>query len=164
MTTPIGLTCADGVVLAADKRASKGYFVGSKAVNKLFKLDEATAVAIAGQMSDAEYLANLAKAERRLISLRRGFPLSVHESAKLISSIVYNGMKAYNPFFVELVVAGVDAQGPHVFTADMSGALTSEPFMESGSGSPIAYGVLEQGYRAGLAVEDGKRRAETLEG
>ena len=160
MTTTIGLTCVDGVVLAADKRASKGYFVGSKAVNKLFKLDEATAVAIAGQMSDAEYLVNLAKAERRLISLRRGFPLSVSESARLIASIVYSGMKAYNPFFVELVVAGVDGQGSHVFTADMSGALTSEPFMASGSGSPIAYGVLEQGYRAGLSIEDGKRLAE----
>ncbi len=161
MTTTVGLTCADGVVLAADKRASKGFFVGSKAVNKLFKLDEATAVAIAGQMSDAEYLVNLARAERRLLSLRRGFPLSVKESARLISSIVYSGMKSYNPYFVELVVAGVDAEGPHVYTADMSGAVTSEPFMSSGSGSPIAYGVLEQSYHPDLPLEDGRRLAET---
>lgn len=161
MTTTVGLTCDDGVVLAADKRASKGFFVGSKAVNKLFKLDEATAVAIAGQMSDAEYLVNLARAERRLLALRRGFPLSVKESARLISSIVYSGMKAYNPYFVELVVAGVDEEGPHVFTADMSGAVTSEPFMSSGSGSPIAYGVLEQGYRAQIPLEEGRRLAET---
>ncbi len=161
MTTTVGLTCADGVVLAADKRASKGFFVGSKAVNKLFKLDDATAVAIAGQMSDAEYLVNLARAERRLLSLRRGFPLSVKESARLISSIVYSGMKSYNPYFVELVVAGVDAEGPHVYTADMSGAVTSEPFMSSGSGSPIAYGVLEQSYRPSLPLEDGRQLAET---
>jgi proteasome beta subunit len=160
MTTTIGITCSDGVVLAADKRASKGFFVGSKAVNKLFMLDDATAVAIAGQMSDAEYLVNLAKAERRLISLRRGYPLNVHESARLISNIVYNGMKSYNPFYVELVVAGVDAEGPHVFTADMSGAITSEPFMASGSGSPLAYGVMEQGFRQGLDIEAGKRLAE----
>ena len=160
MTTTIGLTCADGVVLAADKRASKGFFVGSKAVNKLFKLDEATAVAIAGQMSDAEYLVNLAKAERRLLALRRGFPVSVKESAKLISNIVYSSMKSYNPFFVELVVAGVDREGPHVYTNDMSGAITSEDFMSSGSGSPIAYGVLEQGYRHEMAIEDAKKLGE----
>src|SRR5947207_8687032 len=53
-------------------------------------LDGATAVAIAGAMSDAEYLVNLAKAERRLLALRRGYPLSVKESAKLISNIVYS--------------------------------------------------------------------------
>src|SRR2546427_11009071 len=157
MTTTIGITCSDGVVLAADKRASKGFFVGSKAVNKLFMLDEATAVAIAGQMSDAEYLVNLAKAERRLISLRRGYPMNVHESARLISNIVYNGMKSYNPFYVELVVAGVDAEGPHGYTADMSGAVTSEPLMAPGAGGPRAYGGMGQGFPGGLHPDPGRR-------
>src|SRR3989449_1002416 len=147
MTTTVGIRSKDGVVLAADKRASKGFFVGSKVVQKIFSLDGGTAVAIAGAMSDAEYLVNLAKAERRLLALRRGYPLSVKESAKLISNIVYSSMKSYNPFYVELVVAGVDHEGPHVYTSDMSGAITSEDFMSSGSGSPIAYGVLEQGFR-----------------
>ncbi|HKZ99629.1 MAG TPA: proteasome subunit beta [Thermoplasmata archaeon] len=160
MTTTVGIRSKDGVVLAADKRASKGFFVGSKDVRKLFALDDTTAVAIAGQMSDAEYLVNLAKAERRLLTLRRGYPLSVKESAKLISNIVYSGMKSYNPFFVELVVAGVDREGGHVYTSDMSGAVTSESFMSSGSGSPIAYGVLEQGFRQDLTLEDATRLAE----
>jgi proteasome beta subunit len=161
MTTTVGIRSKDGVVLAADKRASKGFFVGSKDVRKLFALDDTTAVAIAGQMSDAEYLVNLAKAERRLLTLRRGYPLSVKESAKLISNIVYSGMKSYNPFFVELVVAGVDREGGHVYTSDMSGAVTSESFMSSGSGSPIAYGVLEQGFRQDLTLEDATRLAES---
>ncbi len=160
MTTTVGIRSKDGVVLAADKRASKGFFVGSKEVRKLFALDDSTAVAIAGQMSDAEYLVNLAKAERRLLALRRGYSLSVKESARLISNIVYSGMKNYNPFFVDLVVAGVDKDGGHVFTSDMSGAVTSEPFMSSGSGSPIAYGVLEQGYRPEMALEDARGLAE----
>jgi len=161
MTTTVGIRSNDGVVLAADKRASKGFFIGSKVVQKLFQLDETTAVAIAGQMSDAEYLVNLAKAERRLLALRRGYPLSVKESAKLISNIVYGGMKSYNPYFVELVVAGVDRDGGHVYTSDMSGALTSEDFMSSGSGSPIAYGVLEQGFRGDISLDDARRLAES---
>ena len=161
MTTTVGIRSNDGVVLAADKRASKGFFIGSKVVQKLFQLDETTAVAIAGQMSDAEYLVNLAKAERRLLTLRRGYPLSVKESAKLISNIVYGGMKSYNPYFVELVVAGVDRDGGHVYTSDMSGALTSEDFMSSGSGSPIAYGVLEQGFRGDISLDDARHLAES---
>lgn len=160
MTTTVGIRSKDGAVLAADKRASKGFFVGSKVVQKIFALDDTTAVAIAGQMSDAEYLVNLAKAERRLLALRRGYPLSVKESAKLISNLVYSGMRSYSPFFVELVVAGVDRDGSHVYTSDMSGAVTSEDFMSSGSGSPIAYGVLEQGYRPEIEFDDAKRLAE----
>ncbi len=160
MTTTVGIRSNDGVVLAADKRASKGFFVGSKVVQKIFPLDDTTAVAIAGQMSDAEYLVNLAKAERRLLALRRGYPLSVKESAKLIANIVYSGMKSYSPYYVELVVAGVDREGAHVFTSDMSGAITSENFMSSGSGSPIAYGVLEQGYKPDLSLDDARRLGE----
>src|SRR5438552_824104 len=160
MTTTVGIRSKDGVVLAADKRASKGFFVGSKVVQKIFSLDGATAVAIAGAMSDAEYLVNLAKAERRLLALRRGYPLSVKESAKLISNIVYSSMKSYNPFYVELVVAGVDREGAHVYTSDMSGAITSEDFMSSGSGSPIAYGVLEQGFRKEFSLDEARKLAE----
>ena len=160
MTTTVGIRSKDGVVLAADQRASKGFFVGSKVVQKIFSLDGATAVAIAGAMSDAEYLVNLAKAERRLLALRRGYPVSVKESAKLISNIVYSSMKSYNPFYVELVVAGVDHEGPHVYTSDMSGAITSEDFMSSGSGSPIAYGVLEQGFRKDASLDETRKLAE----
>src|SRR2546428_2859197 len=161
MTTTVGIRSKDGVVLAADKRASKGFFVGSKVVQKIFSLDGGTAVAIAGAMSDAEYLVDLAKAERRLLALRRGYPVSVKESAKLISNIVYSSMKSYNPFYVELVVAGVDHEGPHVYTSDMSGAITSEDFMSSGSGSPIAYGVLEQGFRKEFSLDEAKKLAES---
>src|SRR5213595_2967382 len=78
MTTTVGIRSKDGVVLAADKRASKGFFVGSKVVQKIFSLDGATAVAIAGAMSDAEYLVNLegrtsaARVASRLSAVREG--------------------------------------------------------------------------------------------
>jgi proteasome beta subunit len=61
---------------------------------------------------------------------------------------------------VELVVAGVDLEGPHVYTSDMSGAITSEDFMSSGSGSPIAYGVLEQGFRKEFSLDQAAKLAE----
>jgi proteasome beta subunit len=70
-------------------------------------------------------------------------------------------MKSYNPFYVELVVAGVDLEGPHVYTSDMSGAITSEDFMSSGSGSPIAYGVLEQGFHKEFSLDDARKLAES---
>src|SRR5437764_10553603 len=111
MTTTVGRRSKDGVVLAADKRASKGFFVGSKVVQKIFSRDGATAVAIAGAMSDAEYLVNRAKAEPRLIALRRGSPVSVKESAKLISNIVYSSMKSYFFFQAEDGIRGTSVTG-----------------------------------------------------
>ena len=159
MTTIVGIKTKDGVVLGSDKRASKGFFIGSKIVQKIAKMDETLAVAIAGQLSDAEYIIKVAKAERRLMELRRGFPLTVKESTRLIANLAYSGLRNYQPYYVELLVAGVDQHGSHVYAADMSGAITEEDFASSGSGSPIAYGVLESLYNKEIKNEQAKEIA-----
>ena len=159
MTTIVGIRTKEGVVLGSDRRASKGFFIGSKITQKITKIDDNLAVAIAGQLSDADYMVKLVKAERNLIELRRGFPVTVKESARLIANQAYTGLKNYQPYFVELLVGGVDQEGGHIFVADMSGAITSEEFASSGSGSPIAYGVLESIYHEDLTNEQAKEIA-----
>lgn len=158
MTTTVAIKSKDGVVLASDRRASKGFFIGSKITQKIYKIDDTLGMAIAGQLSDAEYMIKMAKAERKLVKLRRGYQLTVRESARLIANLAYSGLKSYTPYFVELLVAGVDFNGSHVYSADMSGAITEEDFASSGSGSPIAYGVLESGYKKDMAIDE----AQTL--
>jgi proteasome beta subunit len=159
MTTIIGIKTTEGVVLASDKRASKGFFIGSKIVQKISKIDDTLAIAIAGQLSDAEHLIKVAAAERKLIELRRGFPLSVKESSRLIANLAYSGLRSYQPYYVELLVAGVDSSGSHVNVADMSGAITNEDFAASGSGAPIAYGVLESLYNKNITNDEAKEIA-----
>jgi proteasome beta subunit len=159
LTTIVGLKCLDGVVLASDRRASKGGMIGSKAVKKIYSIDDKKAVAIAGQLSDANYLINLVKAEAKLMEFNRGFPLTVKEIAKMLSNILYSGMRNYAPFITEMLVAGVDETGSQVFEADISGAVTDEDFTSSGSGSPMAYGVLEATYTKGLTTIEGSEIA-----
>ena len=161
MTTIVGLVSKEGVVLSSDRRASKGFFIGSKLTQKILKIDDSIAVAIAGQVSDAEYLVNAVRAERKLVTLQRGFPLSVKETAKLIGNIAYNGMKSYQPYYAEFIVAGVDSTGAHVLISDMSGAVSTETFVSTGSGSPIAYGVLESTYSDTLTLEEAKTVASS---
>jgi proteasome beta subunit len=159
VTTIDGIKTKEGVVLGSDRRASKGFFIGSKITQKIAKVDDTLAIAIAGQLSDAEYLIRVAKAERKLLELRRGFPLTVKESSRLIANLAYSGLKSYQPYFVELLVAGVDDNGGHIYAADMSGAITTEDFASSGSGSPIAYGVLESVYHKNITNEEAKEIA-----
>ena len=159
MTTIVAMKSKEGVVLASDRRASKGFFIGSKITQKTYKIDDKLAMAIAGQLSDAEYMIKMVKAERKLVELRRGYRLTVRESSRLIANLAYSGLKNYSPYFVELLVAGVDSLGPHVYSADMSGAVTEEDYASSGSGSPIAYGVLESGYNQDLTIDEARTLA-----
>ena len=67
MTTIVGIKTNEGVVLGSDRRASKGFFIGSKITQKIAKIDDKLAVAIVDRRSDAEYMIKVAKAERRLM-------------------------------------------------------------------------------------------------
>src|SRR5207247_11381120 len=131
MTKIVGIKTNEGVVLGSDKRASKGFFIGSKITQKITKIDDTLAVAIAGQLSDAEYLIKVSKAERRLIELRRGFPLTVKEYARLIANLAYSGMKNYQQYFVELLVAGVVLEWGDIDAEDMCGAILRDVFVYS---------------------------------
>ena len=58
-----------------------------------------------------------------------------------------------------MLVGGVDEEGGHVYVADMSGAITGEDFAASGSGAPIAYGVLESRYNIEVTIEQAQEIA-----
>ena len=71
-TTTLGLVCKEGLVLAADRRATAGYFIASKKVEKVLKITDDIAVTIAGTVSDIQLLVKLIKAELRQKNLRTG--------------------------------------------------------------------------------------------
>ncbi|MFQ6010458.1 MAG: proteasome subunit beta, partial [Candidatus Aenigmatarchaeota archaeon] len=52
-TTTVGLICKDGVVLAAEKKATIGYMIDSKVARKIYKLDDHIGMTIAGSVGDA---------------------------------------------------------------------------------------------------------------
>ena len=55
-TTTVGLVCTDGIVLTTDTRASMGYYIASRTVNKIGVIDDHVAVTIAGGVADAQYV------------------------------------------------------------------------------------------------------------
>jgi proteasome beta subunit len=56
---------------------------------------------------------------------------------------------------VQALVGGVDDTGPHLFSIDPLGSVSEESCIATGSGSPVAYGVLESQFHEGLTVQEG---------
>jgi len=54
----------------------------------------------------------------------------------------------------QLLIGGIDETGPHVFSIDPFGSITEEKCVATGSGSPIAYGVLEDKYKQDAPIKD----------
>jgi len=154
-TTTIGLTCSDGIVFATDRRASMGYFIASKKAKKSFKINDFVGATVAGSVGDAESLMRLMQAEAKLYELNNGKVISGEAVATLLSNILH-GNKMF-PYLVQLLIGGYGENGntnSRVFSLDPIGGLTEEKMAATGSGSPMAYGVLEQEYSENKTVEE----------
>ena len=69
-TTTIGIVCKDGIVLAADKRATAGYLVMHKKEQKIHEITNKMALTTAGTVSDIQLMVKLVRAEIKLKSIR----------------------------------------------------------------------------------------------
>ncbi len=153
-TTGVALRFKDGAIVVADRRASMGTLVASKKAKKVHIIADNIGVGIAGLVSDAMMLVDLMRAELKLYELENGYKATVHVASSLLGTILYGGYRRFFPYWVQLLVAGVDRTGPHVYSLDLSGAVSEEDYFSIGSGSPMALGVLEMDYDEELSRDD----------
>lgn len=155
-TTTVGIICKDGVVLAAEKKSVMGHMIDSKEARKVYQIDNHIAMTIAGSAGDAGTVVRILKAQLKLYKLERG-PIAVKSAATLLSNILQENR--WYPFMTQLILAGYDSE-PRLYSIDAIGGYdTLDKFYSSGSGSPMAYGVLEAQYKENLTTEEGIKLA-----
>jgi len=150
-TTTIGVVCKDGVILASDTRVTMGTFVAHKRGKKVYKIDDHLAMTISGIVADAQWTVDILRANSRLYRLNMGRRMPVASAARLVSNLLFSARLM--PLVAQVLVGGVDDTGSHVFNLDPFGSLTEEKCVATGSGSPIAYGVLEDEYKEDAEVK-----------
>jgi proteasome beta subunit len=157
-TTTVGIVCKDAVILGAEKKSTLGYLVASKESEKILPLDIHIAMTIAGASGDAQVLARYLRAEFKLFEIEHRRKITVRGAAVLLSNILQSSK--YFPYYVQLIIGGVDDSGPHIFDLDAIGGIEEDKkFISTGSGSPIALGVLEDQYKEEMSVEEAKELA-----
>jgi len=152
-TTTLGLVCKDGVVLAADRRATAGFLIAHKKTKKVYRLDDNLGLTTAGLVGDLQTLSRYITAEVELYKLKRGTPMPVEACATLTANILAGSR--YFPYWVQLLIGGVDRTGAHLFSIDAAGGSLPDKYVSTGSGSPFVYGVLEDHYKEDITVDQG---------
>lgn len=152
-TTTCALTCKDGVVLAADTRASAGLFIADRHVMKIQKVDRHLAMTIAGGVADAQNLVDVMRYNANLFRLQNKELMPVKSAARLCSNVLFN--QRYFPYYVQIIMAGyTKGEGSNIYNIDLFGSMTTEKFISTGSGSPVAYGYLESEYKDNMSVNE----------
>ena len=160
-TTTIGIVCKDGIVLAADKRATAGFVVNKRA-QKIFKIADEMAITMAGLVSDAQLLTKLIKAELTLKDIQTKRKSTVKEAANLLGDMLYSNIR--RPSMIQSIVgfllAGHDKDGLHLYDLGIDGSITEvQDYISDGSGSLFALGVLEANFKKNVPVNEGVKLA-----
>jgi proteasome beta subunit len=152
--TTVGVVCKDGVILAAERRVTYGYFVMSKSGKKVFKIAEKIGAACAGIVADMQILTREVGAYLNLYTFEREQSVTVRTAAKLMGSMLFE--RRYFPYLTQTIVGGVDDTGPKLFVLDPLGSVIEDKFTAVGSGAEIAMGLLETDFKDGMTVDDAR--------
>lgn len=153
-TTIVALTFPGGVLLAGDRRATQGNVIANRDMDKIFRTDEFSAVAIAGSAGIGIELARLYQVELEHYEKMEGRPLSLEGKANKLAQMVRGNLgMAMQGFVVVPVLVGYDevTEEGRVFSYDAVGGRYEERRYHSvGSGSVFAKGSVKKLYRDDL--------------
>jgi len=153
-TTTVGIKATDGVVLCADMRASAGYFIANNNTMKIQQIDDHVGMTMAGGVADAQNITDILRYHANLHRVEKNQPIAIKSLTRL-TSLIFHQNRGY-PFIADILVGGYDKQGPALYNIDMFGSVEEKTYVTTGSGSPVAYGLLEEEYRDNLSVEEAK--------
>jgi proteasome beta subunit len=126
----------------------------SKTGKKIFTIIDHVGAACAGLIADMQILTRQVSAYAKLFELNNGRKISVKATAKTMSNLLFQ--RKFFPYFTQTIVGGVDDKGPDLYTLDPMGSLIPDKYATVGSGAQIAIGVLEESYRDGMTLAEGK--------
>ena len=153
-TTTVAIKVKDGVVLCADMRASAGYFIANNNTMKIQKIEQHAGLTLAGGVADAQNIVDVLRYHANVHRIQNQEPIPIKSLARL-TSLMFHQNLGY-PFIADILVGGYDNQGPQLFNIDMFGSVEEKNYVTTGSGSPVAYGLLEEEYKDNLTLDEAK--------
>ena len=153
-TTTVAIKVKDGVVLCADMRASAGYFIANNNTMKIQKIEQHAGLTLAGGVADAQNIVDVLRYHANVHRIQNQEPIPIKSLARL-TSLMFHQNRGY-PFMADILLGGYDRDGSALFNIDMFGSVEEKNYVTTGSGSPVAYGLLEEEYKDNLTLDEAK--------
>lgn len=154
----VAIKCKDGVVLGNDRRATWGYTVTNKSTQKVFKITDYIGLTCYGLIGDFQILVRILRAQANLYELETGERISTKSMGKMVSNYLYS--RKMMPLYTNLVIAGMDKDGPKLYTLDALGSLMEDDFGTAGTGMLLSIGILEAEYKKDMTIAQGEKLVE----
>ncbi len=157
-TTVAALRYGDGVVMAGDRRATEGYTIAHRAIEKVFPADRHSAVAFAGAAGPGIEMVKLFQTQLEHYEKVEGLALSLEGKANQLGQMIRGNLgMAMQGLAVLPLYAGYDLRRRigRIFNYDLTGGRYEEAdYHATGSGGRDARTTIKLGYRDGMARDE----------
>lgn len=159
-TSILGIVCKDGIVMAADKRATAGNIIMNKNERKVIQLNDYLVISGCGIAADIKRVPKLLAAELRLKELRTKKRPTVKEAASLLTNMSYSGIRQPSmiPQQAGFLLSGFNEDGTYeLYSIEPAGGSVKVEDYDAnfGSGMPFILGLLERQYKKDLTLKEG---------
>jgi len=154
-TTTVGLKYTVGVVLIVDKRITSS-LIEPDSIEKIFKIDDHIGCATSGLVADARVLVDRTRLDAQINEITYDEIMPIKTLVKRICDFkqAYTQYGGARPFGTTLLIAGVDATGPRLFTTDPSGTFMEYKANSEGIGRSDAMAYFEEKYKENMTLEE----------
>jgi proteasome beta subunit len=157
-TTIVCIKFDGGVVMAGDRRATEGYTIASRRIDKVSQCDHWSAMAIAGAAGPGMEMVRLLQTELEHYEKVEGEPLSLEGKANKLSQMIRSNLPAaMQGLIVVPLFCGYDlrkAEG-RLYKYDVTGGKYEEAdFQTNGSGGVHARNWIKAIWREGMTRDD----------
>jgi 20S proteasome subunit beta 5 len=151
-TTTLAFKFNGGIIVSVDSRSTMGAYIASGTVKKVIEINPFLLGTMAGGAADCSYWERHLGMQCRLYELRNGRRITVAAASKMLANI----MSSYRGYGLSMgtMITGWDETGPQLYYVDDDGTRLKGKYFSVGSGSTYAYGVLDNGWREDLTVEE----------
>ncbi|KAG7453428.1 proteasome subunit beta type-7-like [Solea senegalensis] len=153
-TTIAGVVFKDGVILAADTRATSGEVVADKMCDKIHYIAPNIYCCGAGTAADTGKTTDLVASNLAIFSLNSGRNPRVIMAVNILQDMLY---RYRGQIGANLILGGVDCTGNHLYTVGPYGSVNTMPYLSMGSGDLAALGILEDGFKPNMELEEAKQ-------
>lgn len=152
-TTTLAFVFNGGVLVAVDSRASMGSYIGSGSVEKVIKISKHILGTMAGGAADCSFWERHLAMRCNLFELREEKPITVRAASKLLGNTMYS-YRGYGLAMGTMICGWDERIGPSLYYIDDAGTRMKGERFAVGSGATFAYGILDDGYRKDLTIDE----------
>jgi len=155
-TASIGINCADGVVIVADKGIKDSLIVPESA-DKIYEIDEHIIASASGFISDARILVNQSRLVAQQHRVTYDSPIDVESIIREIADIKqqYTQHPGVRPFGVSLMIAGIQGNQSKLYSSDITGNYFEYTAVAIGENDDKIKDILRKKYKKEMKIEEG---------